>query len=147
MHTPERLVDMLRARGKKVTAQRVLIYRALVGDRSHPTAEQIHSRLREQLPGLSLTTVYAALNDLVEMGEAKRFDAGDGSVHYDPEMRPHAELVCVECGRIDDAPFERSARRVPAEVEGYQILRRTELFHGVCPTCQVRQGAEAVTAD
>ena len=146
MHTAEDLVALLRARGKKVTAQRVLIYRALLGDRSHPTAEQIHSRLKEQLPGLSLTTVYAALNDLVEMGEAKRFDAGDGSVHYDPEMRPHAELVCVECGRIDDAPFERGSKRVPSEVEGYRILRRTELFHGVCPGCQARLAAAPVSA-
>jgi len=137
VHSAEQLVDMLRARGKKVTAQRVLIYRALVDERIHPTAEQIHS----------LTTVYSALNDLVEMGEARRFDAGDGSVHYDPEMRPHAELVCVECGRIDDAPFERSAKRMPAEVEGYRILRRTELLHGVCPACQAGLDAAPVTAD
>jgi Fur family peroxide stress response transcriptional regulator len=147
VHSAEQLVDMLRARGKKVTAQRVLIYRALVDERIHPTAEQIHSRLKGQLPGLSLTTVYSALNDLVEMGEARRFDAGDGSVHYDPEMRPHAELVCVECGRIDDAPFERSAKRMPAEVEGYRILRRTELLHGVCPACQAGLDAAPVTAD
>jgi len=134
--TAEDLVALLRARGKKVTSQRVLIYRALLSDRSHPTAEQIHSRLKEQLPGLSLTTVYSALNDLVQAGEARRFDAGDGSVHFDPEMRPHAELVCVKCGRIDDAPFDRSPRRTPSEVAGYKVLRRTELLHGVCPACQ-----------
>ncbi len=85
---------------------------------------------------LALTTVYSALNDLVEMGEAARFDAGDGNVHYDSEMRPHAQLVCVECGRIDDGPFERYSRRALSEVEGYRILRRTELLHGVCPACQ-----------
>ena len=140
MRTAEHLVALLRARGKKVTSQRVLIYRALLADRSHPTAEQIHSRLREQLPGLSLTTVYSALNDLVQAGEARRFDAGDGSVHFDPEMRPHAELVCVRCGRIDDAPLEAARPRPPSEVGGYRILRRTELLHGVCPICQTKGG-------
>jgi Fur family peroxide stress response transcriptional regulator len=134
--TAEELVALLRAQGKKVTSQRVLIYQAVLGDRSHPTAEQVHSRLKEQLPGLSLTTVYSALNDLVQAGELRRFDAGDGSIHFDPEMRPHAELVCVRCGRIDDAPMERTARRAPGEVGGYRILRRTELLHGVCPRCQ-----------
>jgi Fur family transcriptional regulator, peroxide stress response regulator len=147
VHTAEDLVALLRARGKKVTAQRVLIYRALLGDRTHPTAEQIHSRLKEQLPGLSLTTVYAALNELVQAGEARRFDAGDGSVHYDPEMRPHAELVCIECGRIEDAPFQRAPKQTPAEVAGYQILRRTELLHGVCPACQRKRSGASVTAD
>jgi Fur family transcriptional regulator, peroxide stress response regulator len=139
--TTEELVDLLRARGKKVTAQRVLIYRELLGDRSHPTAEQLHSRLRAQLPGLSLTTVYAALNDLVQAGEVRRFEAGDGSVHFDPEMRPHAELVCVQCGRIDDAPIDRPSPRVPRQLHGYRILRRTELLHGLCPECQVGPAA------
>src|SRR5690348_4832350 len=108
----------------------------LLADRSHPTAEQLHSRLKEQLPGLSLTTVYSALNDLVQAGEVRRFDAGDGSVHFDPEMRPHAELVCVQCGRIEDAPMERTPATVPRKLLGYQILRRTELLHGVWPGCQ-----------
>jgi Fe2+ or Zn2+ uptake regulation protein len=133
--TAEELVALLRAQGKKVTSQRVLIYQAVHGDRSHPTAEQIHSRLRDLLPGLSLTTVYSALNDLVQAGELRRFDAADG-IHFDPEMRPHAELVCVRCGRIDDARLHREQRRTPGEVGAYRILRRTELLHGVCPTCQ-----------
>jgi len=145
VRTAEELVALLRARGKKVTSQRVLIYRMLLADRSHPTAEQLHSRLKEQLPGLSLTTVYTALNDLVQAGEVRRFEAGDGSVHFDPEMRPHAELVCVECGRIDDAPTDRAVR-MPRQVLGYQILRRTELLHGVCPACQRTRGGAAEPA-
>jgi Fe2+ or Zn2+ uptake regulation protein len=136
VRTAEELVSMLRARGKKVTSQRVLIYRALLADRTHPTAEQLHARLKEHLPGLSLTTVYTALNDLVQAGELRRFEAGDGSVHFDPEMRPHAELVCVQCGRIDDAPVDQDTVPMPERVQGYRILRRTELLHGVCPTCQ-----------
>jgi Fe2+ or Zn2+ uptake regulation protein len=132
----EELVARLRARGGKATAQRVLIYRALLADHSHPTAEKLHSRLKEALPGLSLTTVYSALNDLVQAGELRRFEAGDGSVHFDPEMRPHAELVCVGCGRIDDAPMARTQLRTPRVVGGYRVLRRTELLHGWCPDCQ-----------
>jgi len=141
------LVDLLRARGKKVTPQRVLIYRALVGDRSHPTAEQLHSRLKDLLPGLSLTTVYAALNDLVQAGELRRFEAGDGSVHFDPEMRPHAELVCVQCGRIDDAPLDHAPLGMPSRLQGYRIMRRTELLHGLCPDCQDRVEEGVVLSD
>lgn len=138
---------MLRARGKKVTPQRVLIYRALLGDRSHPTAEQLHSRLKDLLPGLSLTTVYSALSDLVQAGELRRFEAGDGSVHFDPEMRPHAELVCVQCGRIDDAPLDHVPRRMPRRLQGYRILRRTELLHGLCPECQAGSGDTSAAAE
>lgn len=141
--TPEELVARLRARGRKVTPQRVMIYRAVLADRTHPTAEQLHSRLKDALPGLSLTTVYSALNDLVQTGELRRFEAGDGSVHFDPEMRPHAELVCVRCGRIDDAPLDHEPMRIPRRLRGYRILRRTELLHGLCPDCQSQDGADS----
>jgi hypothetical protein len=29
---------------------------------------------------------------------------------------------------------------VPRRLHGYQILRRTELLHGVCPNCQQANG-------
>jgi Fur family transcriptional regulator, peroxide stress response regulator len=130
-----------------VTPQRVMIYRAVLADRTHPTAEQLHSRLKDALPGLSLTTVYSALNDLVQTGELRRFEAGDGSVHFDPEMRPHAELVCVRCGRIDDAPLDHEPMRIPRRLRGYRILRRTELLHGLCPDCQKSSGPDPEASD
>ncbi len=136
MRSVEELVQRVRARGGKVTPQRVLIYQALVGDTSHPTGEQLHARLQGLLPHLSLTTVYAALNDLADAGELRRFQAGDGQVHYDPDTRPHAELVCVRCQRIDDAPAPHGQTPLPDVVGGYRVFARTELLHGLCPECQ-----------
>lgn len=133
-------MERVRERGGKVTSQRVLIYQALMGDTSHPTAEQLHARLARLLPHLSLTTVYAALNDLADAGELRRFQAGDGQVHFDPDTRPHAEVVCVRCRRIEDAPEPHGRHPLPAEVAGFRILGRTELLHGLCPECT---GAEA----
>jgi len=131
----EELVARVRARGGKVTPQRVLIYQALIGDTSHPTAEELHGRLLRVLPHLSLTTVYSALADLVEAGDLRRFEAGDGQVHFDPDTRPHAELICVRCRRIEDAPAPHGRNPLPAEVAGFRILGRTELLHGLCPEC------------
>jgi Fur family peroxide stress response transcriptional regulator len=144
----EELIERVRARGGKVTPQRVLIYRALVGDATHPTAEQIHARLVKVLPHLSLSTVYATLNDLVEAGELRRFETGDGQVHYDPDTRPHAELVCVRCQRIQDAPAPHGHAPLPEEVAGFRVLARTELLHGLCPDCQraVEEAEEAEEA-
>jgi Fur family peroxide stress response transcriptional regulator len=138
----EELVARLRARGGKVTPQRVLIYQALLGDTTHPTAEQLHERLRGVLPHLSLTTVYAALHDLVEAGELRRFEVGDGQVHFDPDTRPHAELVCVRCKRVVDAPPPFGHEPLPTEVAGFRVLARTTLLHGLCPECQARPPAD-----
>ncbi len=136
MRSEEELIERVRSRGGKVTPQRVLIYQALLGDTTHPTAEQLHERLRPLLPHLSLTTVYAALNDLAESGELRRFETGDGQVHYDPDTLPHAELVCVRCKRIQDAPAPHGRAPVPRQVDGFVVFVRTELLHGMCPDCQ-----------
>lgn len=143
MHTVEELIDRVRQRGGKVTPQRVLIYQALLGDVTHPTAEQLHQRLSGVLPHLSLTTVYAVLNDLADAGELRRFATGDGQVHYDPDTEPHAELVCLRCKRIQDAPPPVGRSPLPEVVGGFRVLMRTELLHGMCPECQQELAAEA----
>lgn len=142
MRSVQELIERVRARGGKVTPQRVIIYQALIGDTTHPTAEQLHARLQNVLPHLSLTTVYAALNDLAEAGELRRFQAGDGQVHYDPDTRPHAEMVCVRCQKISDAPPPHGQQPLPEAVAGFRVLARTELLHGLCPECQQALGQE-----
>lgn len=144
MRSVAELVARVRARGGKVTPQRVLIYEALVGDTSHPTAETLFERLRSHLPHLSLTTVYSALNDLEQAGELRSFAPGDGQVHFDPDTRPHAELICVKCRRIEDAPPPFGQADLPENVGGYAIFGRTELLHGLCPRCaELESGADA----
>lgn len=140
MRTVEELMERVRERGGKVTPQRVLIYQALIGDTSHPTAEQLHERLKDLLPHLSLTTVYAALNDLAEAGDLRRFEAGDGQVHFDPDTSPHAELVCVRCRCIADAPAPTGQEPLPTEIGGFRVLGRTTLLHGLCPDCASQVG-------
>ncbi len=140
MRSVDELVSRVRERGGKVTPQRVLIYQALIGDTSHPTAEQLHERLRGLLPHLSLTTVYATLNDLAEAGDLRRFEAGDGQVHFDPDTTPHAELVCVRCKQIADAPAPLGQEPLPQVVAGFRVLGRTTLLHGLCPECAGAMG-------
>lgn len=136
MRSVEELSVRVRAQGGKVTAQRVILWRALAGDRTHPTAEELYARLRPHLPGLSLTTLYKALNELVEWGELRRFDIGDGHIHFDPDLSSHAELVCMRCHAIVDAPRADPLPPLPARLEGYQIVARCEQFYGYCPACQ-----------
>lgn len=136
MQSIETLAQRVRAQGGKVTAQRVLIWRALEGDQTHPTAEEIYARLRSTLPGLALATVYNTLNELVEWGELRRFDAGDGHIHYDPDCTSHAELVCLKCHAIIDLPDRTNQPHIPTELEGYRVVLRSEQYFGYCPACR-----------
>src|SRR3954469_11218375 len=84
----ERLVAALRARGQRVTSQRLVIGRLLRELDRHVTAEEVLRRASEQLPGVSLPTVYATLDLLAELGVARRVSVG-GPVLYDPRDPAH----------------------------------------------------------
>jgi Fur family peroxide stress response transcriptional regulator len=137
MRTVDELMAIARERGGKATAQRVIIWRALAHDHTHPTVDDLFARLKPELPTLSLTTLYHTLNDLVEWGEIRRFDTGDGHIHFDPDTSPHAELVCMRCHRVIDAPADaHSATALPEQLAGYRIVTSTEQYFGYCPDCQ-----------
>ncbi len=137
MRSVEELIERVRGQGGKATSQRILIWSALKGDVSHPTAEDLYVRLKPRLPSLSLATLYNVLNELVEWGEIRRFDTGDGRIHFDPDTSGHSELVCMRCHRVIDAPTDAVPRRhVPERVAGYRIISHSEQYFGYCPDCQ-----------
>jgi Fe2+ or Zn2+ uptake regulation protein len=72
--TPEELVARFREQGYKVTPQRQLIFRLLNGNTAHPTAETLYEVAAEQMPGISLRTVYQTLSELSAMGEVQHID-------------------------------------------------------------------------
>src|SRR3954468_9719053 len=88
-----RLVAALRARGQRVTSQRLVIGRLLRELDRHVTAEEVLRRASEQLPGVSLPTVYATLDLLTELGVARRVSVG-GPVLYDPRVAHPPALRC-----------------------------------------------------
>lgn len=133
MHTIEELIQAIHARGGKVTPQRLAVYQALASDTSHPTAEAIHDRIRESMPTVSLATVYKTLNELVAMGELRRFDV-NGVSHFDARTDPHAEVVCLNCNLIVDVASSGSPT-LPA-VPGFDIVGQTQTFYGYCAQCR-----------
>jgi Fe2+ or Zn2+ uptake regulation protein len=131
-----RLIAALRARGQRVTSQRLVIGRLLRELDRHVTAEEVLRRASEQLPGVSLPTVYATLDLLTELGEARRVSVG-GPVLYDPRVQDHVHLRCRVCGLVDDLEVDvdtaralRAARRVGFEAEGAELV-----VEGRCAEC------------
>jgi Fe2+ or Zn2+ uptake regulation protein len=51
------LVESFRRKGFRITPQRRLIFQALSGNHSHPTAEDVYQRVVRSLPDTSRTTV------------------------------------------------------------------------------------------
>jgi len=135
----EHLVLTLRNAGLRLTPQRLAICEYLAGSEAHPTAAMIYEALKPEMPSLSLMTVYNTLNALADLGAIQALgQAGDDTVHYDPDTEPHVNLVCVSCHKIVDLPCKHLAalrREVDAE-SGYHLVGEQVLFYGLCPDCQ-----------
>src|ERR1700722_6963656 len=94
MRSPEELAELFRSTGRKVTAQRLCIFRVVEGDVTHPSAEAVHAVASREMETISLKTVYQTLHDLVELGEIASLDVGTGMTRFDPNVDdPHHHLV------------------------------------------------------
>ena len=101
------LRSALEAAGWRCTRQRAAVYDQLVhlADRhDHPTAEEVCRAVREDLPSISLATVYKALEALVASGLVAKLPSGDGSARYDARAEDHYHLRCLKTGAVEDLP-------------------------------------------
>lgn len=136
------MLTALRAAGLRVTPQRAAICRALVTSRTHPTAQALYAQLAGEIAGLSRATVYNTLQTLVAGGLIHDLgEAGDGAVHYDADVEPHVNLICLRCHRVDDLPttaLDQVAEQVAGR-SGYQLRGARIAYYGLCPECQRAQ--------
>jgi Fur family transcriptional regulator, stress-responsive regulator len=138
MKTPEELTDLFRVNGRKVTAQRQCIFRALQGNVTHPSAESVYEAVRTEMETISLKTVYQTLYELAELGELLTLDLGTGAVRFDPNVEDrHHHLVCRRCGKVRDLHVEFDGLDVPpGSDQGYDVSSAEVVFRGLCEDCQ-----------
>ncbi len=138
MQSPEALTDLFRAHGRKITAQRQCIFRALAGDVTHPTAERVYQQVRLEMPNVSLKTVYQTLNDLAAVGAIAVLDIGTGSARFDPNVETaHHHLVCRSCGKVRDLAADVPALSVSRRAaQGFAVDRAEVVFRGLCDQCR-----------
>lgn len=127
-----------RERGIRVTPQRLAVYRALVGDPSHPSAEALYARLKPELPSLSLTSVYRILETLVSQGFARKISSADGLGHFDANLEKHQHLVCRVCGRLEDCyvPSLAALQLPDGALGAFRIEEIAVQIVGLCPQCR-----------
>jgi Fe2+ or Zn2+ uptake regulation protein len=144
VRTPDELTDLFRVSGRKVTAQRQCIFRALQDNVTHPCAESVYETVRAEMETISLKTVYQTLHELAEVGELMTLDLGTGAVRFDPNVEiQHHHLVCRRCGKVRDLHVEFDGLHVPAgDAQGYDVSSAEVVFRGLCQECRNPQDGE-----
>jgi len=133
---PPSLLERLRGRRIRMTAQRRAVAQALEGEHVHLTAEQVFERAAALLPEISRATVYNTLNQFRAMGEVREIALDDGPRRYDPNaVRPHQHLVCERCGMVRDVAARGEVTLPRAERHGFALAGVDIVFRGLCPDC------------
>ena len=124
-------------RQTRTTKQRTVILKKLRETAIHPTADEIYSMTRENLPRISLGTVYRNLELLTRQGEIHCLENGGFQKRFDGNMTPHHHVRCVQCGRIGDVEVSMSEPDISqASAHGFTITGAEITFEGICDRCK-----------
>ena len=135
---------MKQSAARRMTKQRVIVFNTVKALGSHPTAYEIFERVRKELPGVSLSTVYRNLSILVDQGDILTVRGIGQEAHYDHNLHDHYHVQCRICGKVSDIHTDFI---VPSCIntnneEGYIIEDMLITLIGICPECANRMKVE-----
>ncbi len=121
---------------RRNTRQRRQILTILRDCHDHPTAAEVHERVKTELPRISLGTIYRNLEFLDSTKQIQRLQTAGTEARFDGNPRHHYHVRCVQCGRINDV-MELPVDLVASyeNLSGYRILGHRLEFTGICQDC------------
>lgn len=114
----QKLSEALDKYGLRSTRQREVVYSVVGCAKDHPTADEIFVRSRQQMPTISLATVYNCLETLLECKLIRQVNFERESTRYEPSLKPHAHFYCDQSGQVMDVHlpdelYERLTQLLP----------------------------------
>lgn len=128
----------LRARGYRMTPQRMAILHILHHSEGHLSPSEVYEHARSELPGITETTVYRTLEFLAENGLSRPTHLGNGHLVYEIARHDHHHLKCRSCGNeveVEHAPLESLYRQLESKT-GFKLDSSHMTFFGLCPECR-----------
>lgn len=122
---------------RKYSKQREVIKNFLETRKDHPTADTVYMHVQQELPNISLGTVYRNLSLLADLGEIQRLRVGDGIDHFDADTSLHYHFICTDCRSVIDLEMDNideiqtvAGRNFDGQIEGHITY-----FYGTCGEC------------
>jgi Fur family ferric uptake transcriptional regulator len=136
------VAEVLRAKGRRITAQRRLVLEIIAQRKGHLDAGEIHRWARKKDPRISLSTVYRNLNLLKELGLISELHLDQEHHHYEvKEQTEHYHLICSRCGKIVefDNPLVGKLTAQVGKEKGFSVERVHMDLVGLCDECRARE--------
>ncbi len=118
--------------------QREAILRRLRSTKTHPTAEWVYEQVKQEIPNISLGTVYRNLKSLKDDGDIIELEFSRGVSHFDGNTEDHYHFRCEGCDRIIDLEdlVDEAWNVKVAKKTGFQVVNHHLEFRGLCTSCQ-----------
>ena len=109
---------------------------------THPSAETIYTDLKQEIPDLSMATVYRNLTKFRQEGLIQCVATVKGVERYDANTYPHVHFICRYC----DSVIDMHEMQIPSQLTdqannliGGQIDSCILSFTGLCRDCMNKE--------
>lgn len=140
MNEYNRIIEVVRQHGERLTIQRQRVIEALTSTGAHMTINDVMDDIVQRYPepALSEATIYRVVQWLKDLGLVSQTDlAAAGTVYQVIGARRHHHLVCLNCGTIidiDDNVFD-DLRAALRHVYHFQARIDHMAVYGHCADC------------
>ncbi len=119
--------------------QREEIIEVLENSYDHPTAEEIYSRLKENMSTSSRSTIYRNLALLVNKKAIVKISMPIGPDRYDLVREKHNHAICLKCGKVFDFEYKFDFEELKNSVYEQTCLEcslENFTITGICRECK-----------
>ncbi len=104
----------------------------------HPSADELHRRLLQKSPSISLDTVYRTLQTFARQGIIHKVETAESQARFEVRKTHHHHLICSRCKEIVDFTWrDFDAAHLPDDVRDWgRIENRNAVVYGICRKCQ-----------
>lgn len=104
----------------------------------HLSAEQIYSRVKQQISTIALGTVYRNLNQLADSKLIQRVGRADAADFFEGNTSPHDHALCIRCGQMADIVIpdlkDFLADQIDCPIISFELT-----LNYICPRCLDKQ--------
>lgn len=141
----EKVKDLLREKGLKVTSQRLMVLNILSthGD-EHLTVEEIYDLAKEESPEIGLATIYRTVQVLLELHVIEKVTFDDGFTRYELNGEEtgsghrHHHAICTQCGKVYSLETDLldTLEKQVFKSLGFEVTDHEVKLYGLCSACR-----------
>lgn len=143
MGVEERAVNEHKVR--RSTKQRSFLLKIIKESAEHLDASEIYKIAMQEMPRISLATVYRNLHILKEKGLINEVRIDESHHHYEVKTsKEHYHIICRNCGVVEEFEFPiiKTINKSVKKLEDFEIIDAEVKLTGYCKKCRKKANSK-----